>query len=86
MLDMSNKIDAYVCKPESGINRSHDGVFLQFELADKRTMEGTGKPLALAMTTEDAMWLLKHLQYMQRRFDLPIPEGPIEDATPGRAN
>lgn len=86
MLDMSKTIDVYVCKPESGINRALDGVFLQFELADKRTMAGTGKPHTVAMTTSDAMWLLKHLQYMQERFGLSVPEGPIVDATPGRQN
>ena len=86
MLDMSESIDVYVCRPASGINHALDGVFLQFELADKRTMEGIGKPFSVAMTTLDAMWLLKHLQYMQNRFDLPVPSEPIEDATPGKPN
>lgn len=81
MLDMSRQIDVFVCHPQSGINVAADGVFLQFEQADRSTMMGTGTTHTLAMTTLDAMWLLKHLQYMQRRFDLPVPEGPIEDAT-----
>lgn len=86
MLDMSKRVNVYVCKPDSGITRSLRAVFLQFELMDSGTLEGTGEPFAVAMTTEDAMRLLKHLQYMQRRFDLSIPEGPIEDATPGKMN
>jgi hypothetical protein len=53
---------------------------------DSGTLRGNGESHVLATTTEDAMWLLKHLQYMQRRFDLPIPEGPIEDMTSGHAN
>ena len=47
-------------------------------------LEGSGTLHTLAMTTADAMWLLKNLQYMQARFDLPIPDGPVVDATPGK--
>jgi hypothetical protein len=86
VLDMSEKIDVYVCKPESAITKSLRAVTLLFERMDSGTLEGTGESFALAMTTEDAMWLLKNLQYMQQRFDLPIPEGSIQDMTPGRAN
>jgi hypothetical protein len=86
MLDMSENIDVYVCRPDSSITKSLRVVSLLFEKMDTGTLEGTGEPFALAMTTEDAMWLLKHLQYMQKRFDLPIPPGQIEDHTPGRAN
>jgi hypothetical protein len=50
-------------------------------------LEGTGKSHTVAMTTMDAMWLLKHLQYMQERFGLPVPDdGPIVDVTPDRKN
>jgi len=87
MLDMSRNIDVYVCKPESGITKSLAAVFLQFEVMDTDTLEGIGKSHALAMTTTDAMWLLKHLQYIQKRFDLPIPDdGPIVDMTPTARN
>jgi hypothetical protein len=87
MLDMSKNIDVYVCKPESGITKSLRAVFLQFETMDTDTLEGTGKPFALAMTTADAMLLLKYLQYMQKRFDLSIPDNrPIVDMTPKRKN
>jgi hypothetical protein len=87
MLDMSENIDVFVCKPESGITKSLNSVFLQFEVMDKHTLEGIGKPHIVAMTTLDAMWLLKHLQYMQKRFDLLIPDhGPIVDATPSKSN
>src|SRR5437588_9904610 len=82
VLDMSKNIDVYVCKPESGITKSLAAVFLQFEVMDPGTLEGSGKSHALGMTTTDAMWLLKHLQYMQKRFDLPLPDGPIADMTP----
>jgi len=86
VLDMSANIEVYVCRPDSGITKSLDAVFVQFEVMDKRTLEGTGKPHVLAMTTEDAMSLLKNLQYMQGRFDLPMPLGPITDETPDKAS
>jgi hypothetical protein len=86
MLDMSQNIDVYVCKPSSGITKSLAAVFLQFETMDPGTLEGTDKSHTVAMTTTDAMWLLKHLQYLQKRFDLPIPDGPIVDETPNRKN
>jgi hypothetical protein len=87
MFDMSKNINVYVCKPSSGINKALAGVFLQFEIMDPGTLEGTGKSHTVAMTTMDAMWLLKHLQYMQERFGLPIPDdGPIVDVTPDREN
>jgi hypothetical protein len=87
MMDMSENIDIYVCKPESGISKSLQAIFLQFEVMDPGTLEGTGKSHTVAMTTMDAMWLLKHLQYMQERFGLPVPDdGPIVDVTPDRKN
>jgi hypothetical protein len=87
MLDMSENIDVYVCKPSSGITKSLRAVFLQFKTMDPGTLEGTGKPHTVAMSTTDAMWLLKHLQYIQHRFDLPVPDdGPIVDLTPGQKN
>lgn len=54
-----------------------------FEEMDSGSLAGSGKSHTVAMTTEDAMWLLKHLQYMQQRFDLKIPDdAPVEDLTP----
>jgi hypothetical protein len=84
MRDWNMITDVHVCKPNSGITASLKAVFVQFEVMDKDTLEGSGTLHTLAMTTADAMWLLKNLQYMQARFDLPIPDGPVVDATPGK--
>jgi hypothetical protein len=40
---------------------------------DKDTLEGTGKSHGVAMTTEDAMQLLHNLDFLRRRFELPLP-------------
>jgi hypothetical protein len=42
----------------------------------------------VAMTTEDAMQLLRNLQYLQKQFDLtPAEDDPIEmKGGPGQAN
>jgi hypothetical protein len=88
MIDMSKNIELYVCRPDVGITKSLEVVFVQFELMDKGTLEGTGKPHAVAMTTEDAMQLLRNLQYLQKQFDLtPAEDDPIEmKGGPGQAN
>jgi hypothetical protein len=86
MLDMSDKIDIYVCNPESGITKSLRYVYVQFERLDEQTKERTGTPCTLGMTAEDAMLLLKHLQHLRDRFDLSIPDGPIVDVTPTKPN
>jgi hypothetical protein len=82
MIDMSKNVDVYVCAPDSGISRSLESVFIQFQVMDPGTMTATGKLHTVGMTTLDAMWLLKHLEYIQNRFDIPKPDGPIEDTTP----
>ena len=82
MMDMSKNIDVYVHSPSTGISSDHSSVFLLFGTMARNQVD-IGKPHTLAMTTEDAMWLLKHLQYMRERFDLPLPsDGPIVDVTP----
>jgi hypothetical protein len=87
MVDMSKNIHLYVCHPDVGITKSLEVVFVQFELMDKGTLEGTGRPHAVAMTTEDAMQLLRNLQHLQTRFDLtPAEDGPIEAEGGGRSN
>jgi hypothetical protein len=88
MTNMSKNIDQYVCRPDAGITKSLAFAFVQFELLDKDTMAGTGKPHTLAMTTEDAMWLLKHLQNLQKQFSLDLPEGEILELKggPGQKN
>jgi hypothetical protein len=88
MIDMSQNITLYVCHPDVGITKSLEVVFVQFELMDKGTLEGTGTPHAVAMTTEDAMQLLRNLQYIQKQFDLtPAEDDPIEvKGDPGKAN
>src|SRR3981189_1767551 len=77
MIDRSKNIDVYVCHPDLGITKSLEAVFVQFELMDKGTMEGTGKSHTVAMTTEDAMQLLRNLQHLQAQFHLT----PAEDDT-----
>jgi hypothetical protein len=88
MIEMGKNIDLYVCRPDAGITKSLRFAFVQFELLDKDTFEGTGKPHTLAMTTEDAMWLLKHLQNLQKQFSLDLPEGEVFELKggPGQAN
>jgi hypothetical protein len=81
MIDMSKNIDVYVCAPNAGINKELSGVFIQFEVMDRDKMEGAGKPHTVAMTTSDAMWLLRHLQNLQERFSLPKAEGEITQVT-----
>jgi hypothetical protein len=88
MMDMSKNIDVYVHSPSTGINTDKSAIFLHFHTMTRNQVD-TGKPHTLAMTTEDAMWLLKHLQHMRERFDLPLPSNePIVDVTPpsGRKN
>jgi hypothetical protein len=79
MFDMSKNIDVYVCMPDAGINKALSGVFIQFEIMDPGKMEGTGKPHTVAMTTSDAMWLLRHLENLQQRFSLEKQSGEITE-------
>jgi hypothetical protein len=65
------KTDAYVCEPEVGINQRLDAVFIQFEVMDRETLEGTGKSHTVLMPVPDAMQLLQTLQHIQKRFCLP---------------
>jgi hypothetical protein len=71
---MNENVDVYVCHPDLGINKSLEGVFIQFEVMDPSTMAGTGKSHTVAMTTSDAMRLLKTLDQIQKMFSLPIPQ------------
>jgi hypothetical protein len=72
---MAGNIDMFVCNPTLGINRELSGVFIDFEVADLSTQQGTGKRHAVAMRTADAMLLLRHLENVQQQFDLAKPEG-----------
>jgi hypothetical protein len=72
MIDMSNNIDIYVHTPSTGINKDASAVFLTFGTMT-RNQVNIGKQHTVAMTTEDAMWLLKHLQYIRERFNLQLP-------------
>ena len=80
--------DAYVCRPEVSISPSLGRVSVHFELLDIDTNQGTGKRHAVAMTAEDAMWLLRHLQNLQTQFALEVPEGELVQLNldPKRAN
>ena len=68
---MRQNFDFWVCRPEVGINQQRDMMFLQFELMNCETLEGTGEAHSVMMTVPDAMRLLQTLQYVQRRFSLP---------------
>jgi hypothetical protein len=59
---MNETVDVYVCNPDVGINKVLEAVFIQFEVMDVATQEGTGKSHTVAMPMPDAMWLLRHLE------------------------
>jgi hypothetical protein len=84
MVDMSKNIDVYVCNPNAGINQSLEGVFLQFEVMDPISQEGTGKPHTVLMTMPDAMWVLRLLENIQQKFSLPKPTGDIPMVGPSK--
>lgn len=68
---MRQNVDLYVCEPEVGINRQLESVFIQFEVMNGETGEGTGKSHTILMPVEDAMQLLQTLSHIQKRFSLP---------------
>jgi hypothetical protein len=63
--------DAYVCEPEVGINQQLDAIFIQFDVMDGETQQGTGRSHTVMMSAPDAMQLLQTLLYVQKRFSLP---------------
>ena len=75
---MQPNVGVYVREPEVGINRRRDAVFIQFEVIDAETQDGSGKSHTVQMSVQDAMQLLRTLQHIQKRFSLP--EGLIEPA------
>ena len=64
-------VDVYVCEPEVGINPRREAVFIQFEVMNGETQEGTGKSHTVLMPVPDAMQLLQTLLHIQKRFCLP---------------
>lgn len=68
---MYENVDVYVCEPEVGINPQLEAVFIQFNLMDRETHQGTGRSHTVLMSTPDAMQILRTLQYVQDRFSLP---------------
>jgi len=79
MIDMRRNIDVFVCTPDVGISANLSSVFIAFEQMDPKTLKGKETAHVVAMTTSDAMQLLRGLQYMQTRFDLPnADEDPTE--------
>jgi hypothetical protein len=54
-----------------GINGRRDAIFIQFEVVDRKTQEGTGRSHTVLMPIPDAMQLLQTLLYVQKRFSLP---------------
>ena len=69
---MNETIDVYVCKPDVGINKKLEAVFIQFEVMDFDTQEGTGKSHTVLMPMPDAMQLLVTLAHIQNKFGLPV--------------
>jgi hypothetical protein len=68
---MRRNVDLYVCEPEVGINQQLEAVFIQFEVMNGETQEGTGKSHTVLMPVPDAMRLLQTLSQIQKRFCLP---------------
>jgi hypothetical protein len=68
---VTDNVDVYVCEPEVGINRQKEAVFIQFNVMDRETQEGTGRSHTVLMSTADAMRLLQTLLYVQKKFSLP---------------
>jgi hypothetical protein len=68
---MDQYVDVYVCEPEVGINPRRAAVFIQFEVMNGETQEGTGKSHTVLMPVPDAMQLLQTLSQIQKRFCLP---------------
>ena len=68
---MYKNVDVHVCEPEVGINQQLEAVFIQFNVMDRETQQGTGRSHTVLMSTPDAMQLLRTLQYVQKRFSLP---------------
>jgi hypothetical protein len=73
---MRRNVDLYVCEPEVGINQQLETVFIQFQVMNGETQQGTGKSHTVLMPVPDAMQLLQTLQHIQKRFSLP--EGTSE--------
>jgi hypothetical protein len=69
--EMAAKADICVCKPQVMLNNPKTAVMLHFEVMNPDTFQGTGKHHTLAMTTLDAMRLLKILDSIQKQYDLP---------------
>jgi hypothetical protein len=69
---MNENVDVYVCNPDVGINKQLKAVFIQFEVMDAGTQQGTGKSHTVLMPTRDAMQLLVTLHHIQNRFGLPL--------------
>ena len=68
---MHRNVDVYVCEPEVGINPNREAIFIQFQLMDVETQEGSGKSHTVMMPVSDAMQLLQTLLHNQERFSLP---------------
>lgn len=74
---MLENVDVYVCEPEVGINPQLDAVFIQFEVIEAETQQGSGKSHTVLMSAPDAMQLLQTLLHIQKRFSLPEEVGDL---------
>jgi hypothetical protein len=54
-MGMNENVDILVCHPDVGINKTFEAVFIQFEVMNPDTQEGTGKSHTVMMTIPDAM-------------------------------
>lgn len=86
MKDLSKLVNHHVCRPDIGLAGSEELVVLVFEHLDLATNQGRGTTLGLSLPTEDAMLLLRLLQHIQRKFDLPVPGGEIADLSGTKPN
>lgn len=68
---MNENLDVYVRNSDVGINKQLEAVFIQFEVMDAATQQGTGKSHTVLMPVPDAMQLLRTLAHIQMKFSLP---------------
>ena len=65
--------DVYVLKPNATISPDLGVISVWAETVTAEHPKGTGKDFRLAMSTLDAMCLMKILQAMQQAYNLPNP-------------
>lgn len=74
---VNQNVNVSVINPGVGINRSNEAIYIQFELMDELTQEGTGKTHTVLMPTPEAMMLLRLLERVRQTFALDLPPGDL---------